>query len=163
VGRTTKNKGLSWLIENKEHWSFTWQWSGDEYFGDNSVSEIAKSFPSVPAGRGVVEMADLFSKTSVVLCPYLDEGFGMVVAEAAASGCRVVAFGQGGVLESGRAEHVTLVPPGDVVAFNDAVCAALETGTVTQEERTQAANLYSPENSVLAYRDHLRRRLGVFE
>jgi len=98
-----------------------------------------------------------------VLCPYLDEGFGMVVAEAAASGCRVVAFGQGGVLESGRAEHVTLVPPGDVVAFNAAVCAALETGAVSQEERAQAAGLYSPENSVLAYRDHLRRRLDVLK
>jgi len=163
VGRTVKRKGLDWLIENKEHWSFPWQWSGDEYFGDNSVAEMAKSLPSVPAGRGVAEMADLFSKTSVVLCPYLDEGFGMVVAEAAASGCRVVAFGQGGVLESGRAEHVTLVPPGDVVAFNAAVCAALETGAVSQEERAQAAGLYSPENSVLAYRDHLRRRLDVLK
>ena len=163
VGRTTKNKGLGWLIENNEHWSFSWQWSGDEYFGDDSVAKMAKSFPSVPARRGVVEMSELFSKTRVVLCPYQDEGFGMVVAEAAASGCRVVAFGQGGVLESGRAEHVTLVPPGDVVAFNDAVCAALEAGTVSQGGRSHAASLYSPENSVLAYRDHLRRRLGVFE
>lgn len=163
VGRITKNKRLSWLIENKEHWSFSWKWSGDEYFGDDSAAEIAKSFPSVPARRGVVAMADLFSKTRVVLCPYLDEGFGMVVAEAAASGCRVVAFGQGGVLESGRAEHVTLVPPGDVAAFNDAVCVSLEAGPVSQDGRSYAASLYSPENSVPAYRSHLHRRLEVFE
>ena len=163
VGRTVKRKGLDWLLENKEHWTFSWRWSGDEYFGDDSVSEMAKSSPSVPAGRGVIEMASLFSKTRVVLCTYLDEGFGMVVAEAAASGCRVVAFGQGGVLESGRAAHVTLVPPGDVVAFNDAVCVALEAGPVSQEERAQAASLYSPENAVLAYREHLRRRLGAFD
>lgn len=158
VGRTVEPKGLGWLAENAEHWSFPWKWSGDEYFGDTNVTELAQSFPSVPARRGVTEMAGLFAETRVVICPYLNEGFGMVIAEAAASGCRVVAFGQGGVLESGRAENVTLVPPGDVTAFNAAVCSALEAGPVTLEVRKRAAELYTPERTVLAYKDHLARR-----
>lgn len=159
VGRTVEPKGLGWLVANADHWSFPWKWSGDDYFGDAEVAGLAQSFPYVPARRGVSEMAGLFAETRVVLCPYLNEGFGMVIAEAAAAGCRVVAFSQGGVLESGRAENVTLVPPGDVTAFNAAVCAALVDGPVTLEARQRAAGLYTPERTVHAYKEHLIGRM----
>ena len=54
------------------------------------------------------------------------EGFGMVAVEAAAGGLATVAYATGGVVDAvSDGESGTLVPPGDTVAFAEAVCALL--------------------------------------
>ena len=68
---------------------------------------------------------ELYAGASVVIQPSLDEGFGMPVLEAMATGVPVVAARAGALPEVG-ADAVTLVTPNDVRALAEAINAMLE-------------------------------------
>lgn len=78
---------------------------------------------------GLMQAADL-----LVLCSQV-EGFGLVVAEAMASGTLVVATDVGGVAEV-MGDHGALVPPGDVAALARAMIQALALDPAEVARRT---------------------------
>jgi glycosyltransferase involved in cell wall biosynthesis len=98
--------------------------------------EAARSLPLVVAGDGPLrervpgalgfvshdELLRLYERAAVVVCPSHREGYGVVCAEAMASGRPVVASAVGGLLDLVvGGETGLLVPPGDVGALRHAV------------------------------------------
>ena len=158
VGRPIQRKGLPWLHEHSARWSFPWLWAGDPLFGDAALREsLPASTDPVATPRTRHDMAALLARAPVVLCPYDHEGFGMVLAEAAAAGSRVVSFSHCGLTESGVASTTTLVEPWDVDAFDRATVEALRAGPVSPDERSFVARVYTIARSVDAYEAHLLR------
>jgi hypothetical protein len=155
VGRLVRRKGLQFLVEHREQWSFDWHWSGHNFYGDVADSDVAAAPNRLETCVGPDQMQRLYSASQVVLCPYRGEGFGMVAAEAAAAGCRVVGFDSGGLREIAGVDQVQLVPPDDVAAFDAAVAAALDAGPVSEHDRRLAAERFAPENAVAQYLKHL--------
>lgn len=157
IGRLVKSKGLEFLAANADRWSFTWSWSGHGYYGDLDPDTLQGLPARLPTYVGVEQIRQFYATTSVVLCPYLNEGFGMVAAEAAAAGCRVVGFNDAGLAEIGGVNNVTLVTPGDVDAFDNAVKDALAAGPVSEEDRQAAYERFSPAAMAERYVTHLER------
>lgn len=157
IGRATHNKGLPFLIENSSKWSFQWFWSASGFYGEVSEDTLARFPGRLEPCRSREEMLSFFACTKVVLCPYINEGFGMVATEAAAAGCRVVGFADGGLRETAVVPHINLVPKGDVVAFNDAVMEALDSGVVSDADRLKVFETFSPGTSGALYLEHLRQ------
>lgn len=155
IGRLGRSKGLGFLAEHADNWSFPWAWSGHDYYGDLDPATLHGLPPRLPTYVGVEQMRHFYATTSVVLCPYLNEGFGMVAAEAAAAGCRVVGFDDAGLREIGGVNNVTLVPPNDAAAFDTAVTTALAAGPVSEEERETAFTRFAPYVTAARYVTHL--------
>jgi glycosyltransferase involved in cell wall biosynthesis len=112
AGRLSREKGVLELVEATR--------------GMNLV--VAGNGPlrdRVPQARGFVppeELARLYERAAVVVCPSLREGFGVVCLEAMAHGRPVVASGVGGLLDLVvDGETGLLVPPGDVAALRGAI------------------------------------------
>jgi glycosyltransferase involved in cell wall biosynthesis len=82
------------------------------------------------------EVADLMARASALVLPSRSEGWGVVIAEALASGTPVVASRVGGIPEIlGSEEGGILLPPGDV----DALAAGLATIAGWRPERSRVA------------------------
>jgi glycosyltransferase involved in cell wall biosynthesis len=83
--------------------------------------------------------ADVFVGPSVVTRGGDAESFGIVLAEAMASGCPVVASDLEGVADvTSSGEHALLVPPGDPAAIARAVTRVLDDSTLRERLRTRA-------------------------
>jgi glycosyltransferase involved in cell wall biosynthesis len=95
----------------------------------------------VPA---LMKAADLLASSSQV------EGFGLVVAEAMASGTLVVATDVGGVAEVMQG-HGTLVPCGDVAALAQAITRSLDLNPTEVSRR------------VVRNRDYVTRRFDIHQ
>jgi glycosyltransferase involved in cell wall biosynthesis len=161
VGRPVGRKGLGWLVEHRDFWSFPWLWAGDLRFADpDQAGVLAQVQPPVGRAASRPEMAALLAETSVVLAPYTKEAFGMVVPEAVAAGARVVGFCDGGLRESGSLTGVTLVGVGDREEFDAAVTEAIERGPLGERERLEAVAKFSLASSQQAYCAHVARLLG---
>lgn len=68
----------------------------------------------------------LYAAADLMVWPAVNEAYGMVLLEAQAAGCPIVAGGYGGVRDAVR-DGVTgiVTPPGDVAAFADALAGLL--------------------------------------
>lgn len=112
------------------------------------------------------EVADRLAGSAVVCAPSLGgESFGMVLLEAMASGCSVVASDIPGY-EEAAAGHATLVPPGDVGALRAALDAALaDAKSGSHARRVEAARRHASQWSMdrLAerYVDRYRRAMSA--
>lgn len=156
IGRPIRSKGLPFLIEHASRWKFTWSWSASGFYGDLDRALLDTVPNRLAACRSRREMAAFYASTKVVLCPYRNEGFGMVATEAAAAGCRVVGFADGGLRETAVVPHIQLVEPDDVESFNLAVLDALDAGPVSFEDRRRVWETFSPATSGAAYLEHVR-------
>lgn len=157
VGRPILSKGLVFLAENARRWQFEWSWSASGFYGDLAQG-LLDSIPNRLAPcRSRAEMAAFYASTKVVLCPYRNEGFGMVAVEAAAAGCRVVGFADGGLRETAVVPHIRLVDPDDIESFNEETLSALAAGPVSIEDRESVWETFSPSSSGAAYLEHLYR------
>ena len=73
------------------------------------------------------ELAALYARHAVFLCPSLEEGWGLPGAEAMASGCALVSTDNGGVRDyATHGQNALLVPPGESQALATAVVALLD-------------------------------------
>jgi glycosyltransferase involved in cell wall biosynthesis len=95
VGRLVERKNPKLIIELAKH-------HGDVNFtvrGDGPLrSQLGHRAPPNVRYLGRLptdELADIYSRAEVVICPYEKEGFGMVVIEAMASGTPVVGLNSG--------------------------------------------------------------------
>ncbi len=138
LGRHEHRKGLGVLLEAFS--GLTSAWSGGstrraapELWVAGEGPESDRLRARHPASRsvrwlGVVsdeEVADRLAGATVLCAPSLGgESFGVVLLEAMAARCRVVASDIPGYREA-AAGHATLVPPGDVPALRAALAAAL--------------------------------------
>lgn len=163
IGRPVRSKGLPFLVEHATRWQFAWSWSASGFYGDLDQGMLDAVPNRLAPCRSRAEMTAFYASTKVVLCPYRNEGFGMVATEAAAAGCRVVGFADGGLLETAVVPHIHLVEPGDVESFNLAVLAALDAGPVSVEDREKVWEAFSPASSGSAYLAHLRRAASPIE
>ncbi|MBU6162550.1 MAG: glycosyltransferase, partial [Myxococcales bacterium] len=163
IGRPIRSKGLPFLVEHATRWQFAWSWSASGFYGDLDQGLLERIPNRLAPCRSRAEMTAFYASTKVVLCPYRNEGFGMVATEAAAAGCRVVGFADGGLLETAVVPHIHLVEPGDVESFNLAVLAALDAGPVSVEDREKVWEAFSPASSGSAYLAHLRRAASPSE
>ena len=112
AGRLSREKGVLELVEATRGMNLV-------VAGDGPLRE------QVPQARGFVppeELARLYERAAVVVCPSLREGFGVVCLEAMAHGRPVVASAVGGLLDLVvDGETGLLVPPGDVAALRAAI------------------------------------------
>ena len=70
---------------------------------------------------------ELYSKSSIFLCPSWSEGFGLPGAEAMACGCALVTTDNGGVADYATGHITALIcPVGDSRALADALCQLCE-------------------------------------
>jgi len=96
------------------------------------------------------------SSAAVLVTPLWDEPYGLVVAEALASGTPVVAFERGGIPEVIADPSVgRLVRPGDVQAMADATSAVVGLDRVAVRE--YAERYLSVDRMVTAYERAYRR------
>ena len=158
LGRPIERKGLYWLLNNRRQWSFPFTWAGDlsaspEY---PSLEKVMKHFPPLAPVRGRAQVYPLLATAPVVLCPYRQEPFGMVIIESLAAGARVVAFDEGGPSEMKGLPGLSLVKTGDIAAFDEAVVAALDNAPLCSTDRQQIADRYSPETSKNSFVQHIR-------
>ncbi len=109
-------------------------------------------------GIGREEMAALYRSASVVLLPSDAEGFGLPVIEALACGAPVLASDLPVLREVGG-EAVTYLPPGDVDAWVEGVCRALERPQDLPDRslRFKQAGQFSWANHARIIRDAYRR------
>lgn len=112
AGRLSREKGVLELVEATRGMNLV-------VAGDGPLRD------RVPQARGFVppqELAKLYARAAVVVCPSLREGFGVVCLEAMAHGRPVVASAVGGLLDLVEdGETGLLVPPGDVGALRAAI------------------------------------------
>lgn len=83
------------------------------------------------------ELGTIYRETDLVCVPSLcDEAFGMVVLEALACGCAVIASPRGGLLEAGG-ESAIYVDPTNEVAFAETIADLADNPTRLDELRTK--------------------------
>ncbi len=170
LGRHERRKGLRVLLEAFSQLSSSWLEGTEGSEGtDGPAAElwVAGDGPETAALQarypesaslrwlGVVsdeEVADRLAGATVLCAPSLDgESFGMVLLEAMAARCRVVASDIPGYREA-AGPHATLVPPGDVGALRAALSRAL------REPRDEAALDGAADHAGAWSMDHLARR-----
>lgn len=112
AGRLSPEKGVVELVEATEGMNLV-------VAGDGPLRD------RVPQARGFVtpdELARLYARAAVVVCPSHREGFGVACLEAMAHGRPVVASAVGGLLDLVvDGETGIQVPPGDVGALRAAI------------------------------------------
>jgi glycosyltransferase involved in cell wall biosynthesis len=112
AGRLSPEKGVLELVEATEGMNLV-------VAGDGPLRD------RVPQARGFVppdELARLYARAAVVVCPSHREGFGVACLEAMAHGRPVVASAVGGLLDLVvDGETGIQVPPGDVGALRAAI------------------------------------------
>ncbi len=104
---------------------------------------VSATFPGVVAPS---EIGDWYRRARLVCVPSRREGFGMVVAEAIASGRPVVATAVGAApafIAGGTNGH--LVPPEDAEALAEALAAALQSEPDTADQGADSLSAFSPQ------------------
>jgi glycogen(starch) synthase len=112
AGRLSPEKGVLELVEAAQGMSLV-------VAGDGPLkNRVPQALGFVPA----TELARLYARSAVVVCPSLREGFGVACLEAMAHGRPVVASAVGGLLDLVvDGETGIHVPPGDVGALRTAI------------------------------------------
>jgi colanic acid/amylovoran biosynthesis glycosyltransferase len=112
AGRLSPEKGVLELVEAAQGMNLVV--AGDGPLRDR-VSQASGFVPPE-------ELARLYARAAVVVCPSHREGFGVACLEAMAHGCPVVASAVGGLLDLVvDGETGIHVPPGDVPALRSAI------------------------------------------
>lgn len=121
--------------------------------------------------HGQLKQSDLLRKyqsATAVVVPSVDEGLGLVAAEAQLCETPVVAFRSGGLIDV--IEHsVTglLVTPGVTAELASAMDSVLEnpdrSAEIAREGRKSALAKFSPETAAAAYADIYRKAIGKHE
>lgn len=109
----------------------------------------------------ITELPRTYAESDILAVPSTYEPFGLVVAEAMASGLPVIASAVGGIpefVESGRTG--ILVPPADVSALSDALC---EMATDFALRRKLSANARSYACRNLDWKVTAKKTLNVFD
>ncbi len=139
VGAIQHRKNITRLVEAFERVDSGWQLvlAGSAGFGATEILERIGRSPSVERIRvlGYVseaDLANLYARAMILAFPSLDEGFGMPVLEAMASGTPVVASNRSAVPEV-SGEAAWLVNPEDT----DELAEALITLTEDPERRAE--------------------------
>lgn len=113
------------------------------------------------------QLAEELRQHHLFVFPTRDDGFGMVLAEALASGLRVVSSTASGGPDLARIvgqEHLTLVPPGsleELVAATRAQIAAIQADPARMALNSQAIDLLSWHGYGVRYAAMLERLLGA--
>lgn len=142
VGRMTKEKGLSTLLEAFERLVADGRRLRLVVGGEGP--ERARPCPGVTyLGRlSPSSVASLFREAAVVVVPSLVEAQGLVAVEAMAAGVPLVASRVGGLAELvGDEERGWLAPPGDATGLADAIARALDCPEAARA-RADAARTY---------------------
>jgi len=107
-----------------------------------------KSAKLLEARKTVASMAELLSKTDILLMPSVfAEPFGMLSVEAQHSGCRVIASSLGGLPET-NCGLLSLVEERNPQALITAIGEAIALGLSTTKERRLAVNEFTLSKSV---------------
>ncbi|WP_114947148.1 glycosyltransferase family 4 protein [Microvirga calopogonii] len=138
-------------------------WSLDIVGDGEAREEIARLFsPMAQRVRfhGQVEskadLAALYESADLFVWPAVNEAYGIVLLEAQALGCPVVAGAYGGVASVVRnGETGTLTPPGDIPAFADALSKLLQDRERLKDLGTNASRFVRQERDL----DHAALRL----
>ncbi len=109
-------------------------WTLDIVGDGDARDEVERLFaPVAPRVRlhgridGKADLKALYEAADLFVWPAVNEAYGMVLLEAQAFGCPVVAGAYGGVASVVKHEETGLLtPPGDIAAFTDAVSRALQ-------------------------------------
>ncbi len=171
AGKLSKAKGVPWLLkaittmdQSSYHLDLVGSGAGEEY---NHCLHLAGQKGISVAVHGAipqVKLASLMRKAHIMVLPSLFEGLPLIMLEALASGCRVIASKLPGTQEIAsiiNTEYITLIPlperdnvdeikPEDEVHFTRNLSQALHSST-------QAARLESDLNITL-----LRQQLDHF-
>lgn len=115
----------------------------------------------VSAKSGVTreEIANLYRRASVVVCPARFEGFGFPAAEAMACGAPVVAS-NGGALPEVVGDAGSVVPAGDPVALQTAIRAVLNQPDMAREMGVAGARR---AREVFSWRNHALAASALYE
>jgi glycosyltransferase involved in cell wall biosynthesis len=131
-------------------------WSLDIVGDGPARDEVARLF--APFGQRIrfhgqiesrADLAALYESADLFVWPAVNEAYGMVLLEAQAFGCPVVAGAYGGVasvVEDGRTGLLT--SPGSSAAFADAVAAMLDSPDRRESFRLAARSFVQEERSI---------------
>ncbi|MGO4526219.1 glycosyltransferase family 4 protein [Microvirga sp. 2MCAF35] len=150
---------LAAALERLQHLPWTLDIVGD----GEAREEIARLFsPMAQRVRfhGQVEskadLTVLYEAADIFVWPAVNEAYGMVLLEAQALGCAVVAGAYGGVASVVRdGETGRLTPPGDIAAFADALSDLLQDRERLKELGANASRFVEQERDL----DHAALRL----
>jgi glycosyltransferase involved in cell wall biosynthesis len=138
IGRLTPKKGAMILIEALAKLGVG-GWTLDVVGSGPMESEMKSRAVELGLGDRVIfhgyrdDAARWLSRCDLFLFPSLDEGMGLAFAEALSAGAPVIASDLSSVRElvtSGGVGRDSLAPPGDVVAWRNAIARFLDVGYV---------------------------------
>lgn len=161
AGRLIHEKGVYTLLEALHHdilmngnYSFAVTNAGNQTIHGAVIEHILRRHPWVrvlAARHTPADMARLFARYDIVVVPsnhqFWHEGFGMVSVEAQHAGCRVVASGADGLLETNCGE-LMLFEPGNSYALAQTIQKAVKAGPISAAQRHQATKHFSRAESV---------------
>lgn len=161
AGRLIHEKGVYTLLEALHHdvlregdYSFAVTNAGNQTVHGIVIEQILRRHPWVrvlSARHSPAEMAKLFARYDIVVVPsnhqFWHEAFGMVSVEAQHAGCRVVASGADGLLETNCGELI-LFEPGNSHALARAIERSRRAGPITAAQRRQASKHFTRAESV---------------
>ena len=134
---------LASALERLGHLPWTLDIVGDGEARDEIVQLFASLAPRVRYHGQIESRADLktlYEEADLFVWPAVNEAYGMVLLEAQALGCPVIAAAYGGVASVVRhGETGILTPPGDVAAFADGLSVLLGDH---ERRRTLCANAF---------------------
>jgi len=110
-----------------------------------AVRNLLASTPgirSVPPARTPEAMARLMASADVLVVPSTEEPFGLVSAEALASGTPVVGYASGGLHETGD-DGLYLVETGNLLQLREAIDKAVAAGPLSVASRDAVAERFS--------------------
>ncbi len=130
-----------------------------------AVEDAFRGLERRVAFRGALDgeaLARRYAAADLLVWPAVNEAYGMVLLEAQAAGCPVVAGGYGGVrdaLHDGLTGIVT--PPGDALAFAEAVAGLLADPARRSAMGLAARRFVAEERSLVHAAAILREALGA--
>lgn len=125
AGQVGVRKGVPWLVQAFRTLPADWELhlAGPVEPGFEAV--LARLDLERVKVRGPLDRATLaaeYARSAIFCLPSIEEGFGMVILQAMASGCAVIASSATGGPDAGRDGHdLLLVPPADSRALADAL------------------------------------------
>lgn len=141
VGRLVKSKGIDTIyeaakiiLEKNENYHFIFVGRADDSEGPNDavlLQSIKREVNYAPWGQRVhflgecSEVPELMAACDLLVHPARLEGFGLTLAEALASGLRVVASNVGGIPEVLEGTDSVMIAPDDSNALAGAISSAL--------------------------------------
>lgn len=129
------------------------------------VEELFASFGPRIRFRGQIDgkpaLTDLYEQADLLVWPAVNEAYGMVLLEAQAFGCPVVAGDEGGVASVVRSGHTgVLTPAGDPGAFAETVSKLLDDRARLQQLGAAARDFVREERTLGHASERLRGALG---